>query len=112
MVIKFKSIKLAKLCNSSKNAQRKWGPRRGKLVLKRLDEMRDSENLQDLLKLPQARCHLLKADLAGKWSVDLEHPYRLLFEPYHDPMPLQEDGGLDLAAINIVQILGVEDTHG
>jgi len=44
--------------------------------------------------------------------VDLDHPYRLIFVPDHNPVPKREDGGLDWSRVTAVIILGVEDTHG
>jgi proteic killer suppression protein len=41
----------------------------------------------------------------------LDHPYRLLFVPFHDPIPIKPDGGLNWAQVTVIEILGVEDTH-
>ena len=72
-----------------------------------------AENLAILGKLhPRSRCHTLTGNLKGKWTVDLEHPRRLLFEPANDPVPILEDGGLDLEKVTAVRILKVSDTHG
>jgi len=43
--------------------------------------------------------------------VDLSHPYRLLFIPAHDPIPLKTDGGIDLTQVTEVEIISIEDTH-
>jgi proteic killer suppression protein len=40
------------------------------------------------------RCHELHGDRAGELSLDLDHPYRLLFRPTADPGP-GSGGGLD-----------------
>jgi plasmid maintenance system killer protein len=93
-------------------AQKAWGTRCGLLVRKRLDEISAAANLRDLMALPQARCHALKGDREGEWSVDVEHPRRLLFEPADHPLPRLENGELDLLHITTVKVLGVEDTHG
>jgi len=50
--------------------------------------------------------------MKGKYSVDLKHPYRLIFAPAHDPLPELPNGGLDCRRVTIVKILGKEDTHG
>jgi len=103
---------LAKYCNSLKAAQKQWGTICGKLVMKRLDDIRDSDNLMVLQKVPQARCHPLKGDMAGFWSLDVEHPYRLLIEPADEKLPMTPDGRLDAEAITAVRVIGVRDTHG
>jgi len=81
-------------------------------MLKRLNEMKAADTLADLMKLPQANCHLLHGDLRGQWSVDLAFPYRLLFVPADEPLPLKRDGSVDPAEVTAVMVLGVEDTHG
>jgi len=44
-------------------------------------------------------------------SVDLEHPYRLLFIPANDPVPVTGDGGLDRARVTEIEIVEIADTH-
>jgi plasmid maintenance system killer protein len=112
MDIIFRNNKLKKRCNSLNGAQKAWGTVRGRLVIKRLDEICDSDNLKVLKSLPQARCHPLKGDYGGKWAVDLEHPYRLIFEPANTRLPILKDGGPDLEKVTAVRILAVEDYHG
>jgi plasmid maintenance system killer protein len=80
--------------------------------MRRLDEIRDANSLAVLKTLPQARCHPLKGDLEGRWAVDLEHPHRLTFEPAHDPLPVRDDGSLDVDRVTAIRIIGVEDYHG
>ena len=64
-------------------------------------------------KSPPGRCHeLTGGKRAGQLSVDLDHPYRLIFLPDHEQVPRLEDGGLDWARVTAIKILGVEDTHG
>lgn len=58
------------------------------------------------------RCHELTGNLKGTLSIDLDHPYRLLFVPDHTPLPQLEEGGLDWNQVSAVTIKGVEDTHG
>ena len=65
----------------------------------RLDDLAAAETLEIVRVLP-GRCHELHGDLDGVLSLDLDHPYRLLFEPT-EPPPRLPDGGLDQA----------EDTH-
>jgi len=112
MDIIFETTKLEKQCNSRKLLDKKYGSRRTTLIRRRLDELRAATSLQEIGYLPQARCHELKGNLAGILSVDLEHPYRLLFRPAHEPIPKKTSGGLDWAMVTAIVILRVEDTHG
>jgi len=61
---------------------------------------------------PPNRCHELTGNRKGTISIDLDGPYRLLFEPINDPLPTLPDGGLDWGGVTAIKILGVEDTHG
>jgi len=111
MIIIFSTRKLEKLCNSQKEAQRKHGQRCGKLLMQRLDELRAMTCLIDMAKLQNARCHELKGEHKGHFSVDLEFPLRLIFEPAENPPPKTDDGGLNWKEIRSVRILSIEDTH-
>lgn len=112
MDIVFSNQKLRKECHDFKMLKRRHGPKRAALLRRRLDELRAAEKLSDLRHLPQARCHELRGDRKGQLSVDLDHPYRLLFEPANDSIPAKPDGGLDWERVTIVRILKMEDTHG
>jgi proteic killer suppression protein len=57
------------------------------------------------------RCHQLRADRDEQFAVDLVHPYRLVFEPDHDPIPRTADGGIDLDSVTSIAIVGVIDYH-
>lgn len=111
MDIIFATRKLEKECNSYRLLCKECGDRQASLIRRRLDELRDAEILDVMRTLPRARCHELRGNRKGQLSVDLDHPYRLLFEPTHDPVPLKDDGGLDWGQVTAIRILGVENTH-
>jgi plasmid maintenance system killer protein len=111
MIIIFKTTKLRKELNEDRLMVKKHGNQRARLLKQRLAELRAANKLEDLRNLPQARCHELKHDRKGQLSVDLDGPYRLLFQPENNPIPKKPDGGLDWAGVTEVMILGVEDTH-
>lgn len=73
--------------------------------------LRAAPTLQHVSHLPPVRRHELTGDRSGTFAVDLKHPYRLIFAPNHDPIPRQEDGGIDLEKITAIIILEVEDYH-
>ena len=43
--------------------------------------------------------------------MDLDHPYRLIFKPDHQPLPRKDDGGLDWDQVTKVLVTEVVDTH-
>jgi toxin HigB-1 len=110
--ISFRTNKLCKECNDYTKLVKRYGPRCAKRIRHRLDELADVDCLDDIRRLPQARCHELEGNRKGQLAVDLEHPRRLVFSPDHDPIPSKSDGGLDWKAVSAIMVLRVEDYHG
>lgn len=111
MNILFKQNKFEKLCNDRRRLLKEYGAVRGRLIAKRLDELKAAEILADVAKLPQTRCHQLSGEMNGMLSVDVGHPYRLIFLPADTPIPLKADGGLDWDKVKTILIVNVIDTH-
>lgn len=111
MDIIFADRKLQRVCNDRRRLVREHGQRRARKLRQRLDDLRAAETLAVTRQLP-GRCHQLTGDRAGQFALDLDHPYRLIFEPDHDPIPRKADGGIDWHAVSAVRILAVEDYHG
>src|SRR5664280_2034572 len=111
MDIAFKQDLLGKCANDHRYAQRKLGPLRAKKYLLRLQQIRAAACLNDLRNLPQADFHELKADRKGQLACDLDHPYRLIFVPAHNPIPKKQDGGLDWSQVTAVTVLEIVDYH-
>lgn len=103
---------MEKICNCRKLAQKNFGPVQCRLLMRRLDELRAADTLEVLRYLPHAHCHELTGKREGQLSVDLKHPYRLIFEPADYPIPLTDDEGIDWKRVTTIRILEVEDTHG
>lgn len=112
MDIIFKTNKLKKVFGDEKLMVTKLGVHRSKLLKRRLTQLAAADTLEDLCNLPQVRCHELVGSRKGCLSVDPDHPYRLIFEPAHNPLPKKPDGGLNWANVTEVRIIKVEDTHG
>ena len=111
MIIYFRSKKLQKICSVKNETIKKYGPKMATRIHQRLMELKAAACLEEISKVPPPRCHLLTGNRKGQLSVDLEHPYRLLFIPVDDPAPLTEDGGLDWAMVREIEIIDIVDTH-
>src|SRR5688572_27055347 len=111
MLILFRNKKLEKLFNSDKELIKAYGPIQAKKIRARLDDLRDFDRLSNVPRIPPQCCHELSNNRAGQLSLDVDHPYRLIFVPAHDPRPVKEDGGLDWSQVTAVEVQGVEDTH-
>lgn len=111
MDIIFKSRKFEREYNKFNQLERRYGPLRARLIRRRLDDFRAAENLEVMRTLPQAGCHELIGNRKGQLAVNLDHPYRLIFIPANNPVPLKEDGGLDWGKVTAIEIIAVEDYH-
>jgi proteic killer suppression protein len=111
MLIYFRTKKLQKLCSEQREMQKQLTKSMARKLQQRMAELKAAEALSDISHLPPPRCHELTGNRAGQFSVDLEHPYRLLFIPADDPIPYREDKGIDLALVKEIEIIDIEDTH-
>lgn len=111
MEVEFDATKLAKKCATEKSRAKAFGQERGKRLGRRLSALLAAANLGDLKGAP-GRLHALKGNLAGKLSLDLDGPYRLIFEPV-----VESEDDVDCSnpaewgKITRVRILSIEDTH-
>jgi|SRR5690625_2690824 len=110
MKITFAQNKLKKQANDYKVCQKKMGQRRAELFHKRLNDLRDADTLEDVRYLP-GRYHELVGNRKGQWACDLDHPYRLIFEPHENPIPTNEHGNYIWFEIKGIEILEIEDYH-
>lgn len=111
MLVSFGSAKLQRDCASDRDRQRRYGAERSKKIKLRLDQLAAAADLAEMCVLPQARCHQLSGDRHEQFSLDLDGPYRLIIEIDNDPVPRQEDGGINLSAVDAVRVVEVADTH-
>ncbi len=77
----------------------------------RIQQLAAARCLEEMYKVPGARFHPLTQNRLGQFSVDLEHPLRLILVP-HGAIPRKADGGIDLSKVTSVKIMEVEDYHG
>ena len=110
MKILYKDPDFRDECNNDKLLRRRQGNLRAKKIRQRLDDLEAANNLSIMKSLP-GRCHELKGDHHGQLSLDLDHPWRLIFSPADESPALKEDGGIDWNNVRAVKILGIEDTH-
>lgn len=108
----YKNQKIAALCTEQKQAIRRLGPEQAKRLQQRIDDLIAAPTLASYRPggLP-GRCHELTADRTGQLSLDLKHPYRLIFVPGPSPAPTMSSGGLDWNAVTAIQIVEITDTH-
>ncbi len=105
--------KLKRMLEDDSERRKRFGADMAKKVKVRMDSLAAADCLADFWppgSLPE-RCHELKADLKGKFSMDVKQPYRLLFTVAVRSQDY-DDERQRWAAIKSVEIVGIEDTHG
>jgi proteic killer suppression protein len=107
--VSFDDADLAETFRNGRELRKKHGAVRAKRIQQRLMALEFAETLAAMRSAP-GRCHELHGDRAGQLSLDLDHPYRLLFRPADDPDP-GPGGGLDWSAVRAVVVIGIENTH-
>lgn len=104
----FADRRLQRACASEAKLRSEYGAERARKINQRLQQLRVAESLADLTTMP-GRFHALGSDRAGCFSLDLDGPYRLIFEPGKGPEDGDDD--LDLASVHSVVVLEVVDYH-
>ncbi len=95
--------------------KRQYGTDMAEKLRNRYGTLHAAESLADFWppRSGPERCHELKADRAGVFSVDLKHPFRLLFAPVEaHPTKDRSNEKARWSSIKAIEILGIEDTHG
>jgi proteic killer suppression protein len=108
--ITFSNNKLKRLANDYRKCQKEMGQIRAKLFNKRLGDLRNANTLEDVRHLP-GRYHELTGNRKGQWACDLDQPYRLIFEPLENPIPIDNDGKFVWLEIKGVEVLEITDYH-
>ena len=111
MEIYFRTRRLQRTFNSDRNLSRAYGDRMVRVIKIRLAVLRNAPTLSTVPATPPERCHMLSGDRRGQYAVDLVHPFRLILEPSHDPVPMREDGGVDTDRVTSITVLEVTDYH-
>ena len=111
MQVSFASAKMARVCSSDRDRQRRFGVERARKLQLRLDQLQAAASITELTSLPGARCHQLVGDRDEQFSVDLDGPYRLIFEVDMDPVPRRPGGGINTDAVDAVVVTEICDPH-
>ena len=110
MDIKFENNHLEKCANNDRYGTKKLGKTRYKKFKQRLDQLRASKTLEDVRFQP-GRFHELTANRKGQWACDLDQPYRLIFVPQENPIPVDVHAKYLWVEIKAVEIIKIEDYH-
>ena len=111
MDIDFLTNRLERTFNEERGLVRTYGARMAGAIQRRLATFDEARTLSEVPTTPPDRRHQLQGERREKYAVDLIHPYRLIFEPNHDPVPRRPDGGVDTDQVTAITIVEVIDYH-
>ena len=111
MDIAFRSRKLERVFNRADALQKAYGARMARVIMTRMAVLRAARSLVPVPTTPPERRHQLVGDRDEQFAVDLVHPYRLVFEANHEPVPRKDDGGIDTEQVTVITILDGVDYH-
>ena len=110
MDISYANRRIEKICTDEKVARKELGHDGAKVLKLRLEQIRDSANLEDLRLLPGA-WHELSGNRKGQLACSITKLKRLVFMPANDPIPIKSDGGLDWSEVTAVMNIEIVDYH-
>jgi len=87
MDITISDRKLSKVINDDNKLKREYGKVCTKKIKQRLEDLQDANTLEDIRDAPE-NFHELIGDRKGEWACDLDQPYRMIFIPHEEPIPL------------------------
>ena len=102
--------KLRKILEDKSKIRKEYGTEMADKIMQRIDDMKCAENLEILMKLPENH-HPLTGDRKGQFACNLVQPYRHIYRPPNDTLPIDDNGNLIYSEITIVEILEIVDYH-
>lgn len=110
MKITFSDKKFEKLVNDDRKLVKEFGKHRAEKIRLRLAQLRFAANLEEVRCLP-GNYHELTNIRKGQWACDLDQPYRLVFIPQENPIPLNEHGQYVWMKIKGIEVVEVVNYH-
>lgn len=112
MEVSAANSQIAKLCGwDSAYRVKRLGMTVARKLEMRLVQFDAADNMASLSAIPGARPHPLSGDRSGEFAVTVHGGIRIVFAPWHDPLPQTADGGLDLSSVTAICITEIGDYH-
>jgi proteic killer suppression protein len=79
MEVQFRTRKLQKQYENSREAQKAYGEEVARRYIQRVEIVKQAHDIEELQRLPGLHCHELKGDREGQWAIKLTGQFRLIF---------------------------------
>lgn len=110
MNITFRNRKIAKIVNDDRLLKREFGSIRAEKIKQRLTQLKYAITLEDVRYMP-GNYHELTNERKGQWACDLDQPYRLIFTPQENPIPVNDNGQYIWSRILGVEVIEIINYH-
>lgn len=113
MDIEYADDDLREAVNCEKELLRLFDKQVAKKIKMRIAVLDSAPCLADVPHTPPEMRHQLKGKRKGQFAVDTTRKsgVRIIFLPNHEPVPLKEDGGIDLTKVTKIVIVEICDYH-
>lgn len=101
MHIEYKTRSLEQICIDVNQAEKKHGRDLAYKIHQRIDQIRSSETVEEMIQYRIGRCHELKGNRKHQYAMDLNKNYRLIFTKEED----------ETNSIQIARIEEITDYH-
>lgn len=110
MNITFRNRKIAKIVNDDRLLKREFGSIRAEKIKQRLTQLKYAITLEDVRNMP-GNFHELTNERKGQWACDLDQPYRLIYTPQENPIPVNDNGQYIWSRIQGVEVIEIINYH-
>jgi len=110
MDIILKERVLKKCANDDRKMLREFGKIRAEKIKLRLLQLSAAQTLEDVRNLA-GRWHELTGSRKGQWACDLDGPFRLIFIPVEEPIPVDKNNSYIWKEIKGVKIIEILNYH-
>lgn len=111
MKLAYANTKLRKLATTEKELITTFGVNAARDFMKRIAVLETTPTLSGVPTAPPTKRHLLKGDRKGQWSIAVRDGICICVKPDLDPLPLNDDGSIDLSKVTSVEIVYIGDYH-
>ena len=108
MIVSFGDKKIAKI-SDPKECTKNYGLSMKKIIHRRLNELHAAPSLETMRGVGD--CHELQGNMKGCFAVDLQGPYRMVFQPANSNPPYTENNMVVWGKITEVEVIDIIDYH-
>lgn len=111
MQLAYRTGQLLKLATTEKQLVKTFGANVAKAIKMRIAVLNTAPALSDVPSEPPEKRHLLQGDRKGEWSIAARDGICICVVPNQQPVPLDQDGSVDLTLVVSIEIVFIGNYH-